>query len=190
MSATNSESTISQYPQTIEKESDIFKGSYYHYVFFNLPKGLRLIDVSLSYLWYSVLYGEVFVSLAKKIIDNDKATIAKLPAELVQTTLALRDAFASAYVQVPAEYKEKYNLKKSVQYLICSPDILKLNLIYAFVPFTKSRKVLKYEKNVDSYMEDIIKAVFESQNCNKPSVVIVLPESGHVDYVKEAGIAL
>ncbi len=190
MSATQSQSIITQYPQTIEKESNIFKGSFYNYIFFNVPKGLRLIDVSLSYLWYSVMYGEVFVSLAKKIIDNDQDVIAKLPAELVSTTLALRDAFVSAYEQVPADYKQKFNLKKNVQYLICSPDILKLNLIYAFVPFTKSRKVLKYEKQVEDYMQEILKAVFDSQDCGKPSISMVHPDSGYIDYMNEAGIAM
>ncbi len=190
MSVNSQESIITQYPQSIQKESDIFKGSFYNYVFFNVPKGMRLVDVSLNYLFYSVMYGQVFMSLAKMIIDGDQSTIAKLPAELVRTTLALRDAFVSAYEQVPAEYKEKYNLKKNVMYLICSPDILKLNLIYALVPFTKSRKVLKYEKQVEDYMGDILKAVFESQDCNKPGVSMVYPESGYVNYMNEAGVTL
>jgi len=56
---------------------------------------------------------------------------------------------------------------------------MKLNLYYALVPFTNSRKLLKYEKEATSYIKQIIELI---DVYNKPFVNIVHPQTNDAEY--------
>ncbi len=147
--------------------------------YFEMEEGMDLIDNGLLYLYYSVIYGDFRNSLAKKIINREPKILEKVPEKLVLMTFAIKDAFELAYKQIPENVVNDKLFNFSIEFNICATDIMKLNLYYALIPFTNSRKLLKYEKIANTYIKEIVALL---NVYNKPLVNIVHPQTNDAEY--------
>ncbi len=181
---------ITQIPQTNTTTENFGITTTYYNVYFRVPNGMKFVNVCIDYLIYSVIYGEVFVSLAKKVISGEQETISKLPAIMVQTIRELSEAIVKAYEQVPSEYKERLKFDKGSRFYLCAPDVMKLNSIYCIVPFTKTRKVMYYEKQIDSFIKEVLEASIDKSSKSLPHVQLVMPDTKTIDEISKAGIVL
>lgn len=142
----------------IDQSNIIFKNQLN--IFFNMPKGLNIVNIALKYLLYSVLNNNFRYSIASRIINNDINVISTAPKDLIEMTLAIKNAFLQAFEKIPNEYKTRsFSLDKVIIFNICSSDIINLNFLYVFIPFSKTRSFYKNEKTIMKYFNDIIEEV-------------------------------
>ena len=183
----STQNLITQLNQTNTTTESFGITTTYFNMYFRMGNGMKFVNVCIDYLIYSVIYGEVFVTLAKKVISGDQETISKLPPIMVQTIQELSQAFIEAYQQVPTEYKERMKFDKGVKFYLCAPDVMKLNSIYCFVPFTKTRKVMYYEKQIDDFLKEVIEASIDRTTTALPHVQLVMPDTKTIDNIAQAG---